>query len=287
MSPDVVCFFDDKTNSASYVVSDPETGHAAIVDPVLDYDPVSGRTSIDSAQKIVDHVGDKKLTVDWIVETHVHADHLTASVWLKEKLGGKTGIGAGIREVRATFGALFNATDMLDAEDAPFDDLFADGATFNIGNIESRVMATPGHTPACVTYIIGDACFVGDTMFMPDSGTARCDFPGGDAKQLFESLQKIIALPDDMRLFVCHDYGAGGSRDFAWETTVGDQRANNIHIGGGTLEHDYVQMRRDRDATLGLPRLIVPAVQVNMRAGNFPPAEDNGTSYIKVPLNVL
>ena len=287
MSPDVVCFFDDKTNSASYVVSDPETGHAAIVDPILDYDPVSGRTSIDSAQKIVDHVGDKKLTVDWIVETHVHADHLTASVWLKEKLGGKTGIGAGIREVRATFGALFNATDVLDAEDAPFDDLFADGATFNIGNIESRVMATPGHTPACVTYIIGDACFVGDTMFMPDSGTARCDFPGGDAKQLFESLQKIIALPDDMRLFVCHDYGAGGSRDFAWETTVGDQRANNIHIGGGTLEHDYVQMRRDRDATLGLPRLIVPAVQVNMRAGNFPPAEDNGTSYIKVPLNVL
>jgi glyoxylase-like metal-dependent hydrolase (beta-lactamase superfamily II) len=287
MSPDVVCFFDDKTNSASYVVSDPETGHAAIVDPVLDYDPVSGRTSIDSAQKIVDHVGDKKLTVDWIVETHVHADHLTASVWLKEKLGGKTGIGAGIRVVRATFGALFNATDVLDAEDAPFDDLFADGATFNIGNIESRVMATPGHTPACVTYIIGDACFVGDTMFMPDSGTARCDFPGGDAKQLFESLQKIIALPDDMRLFVCHDYGAGGSRDFAWETTVGDQRANNIHIGGGTLEHDYVQMRRDRDATLGLPRLIVPAVQVNMRAGNFPPAEDNGTSYIKVPLNVL
>ena len=287
MSPDVVCFFDDKTNSASYVVSDPETGHAAIVDPVLDYDPVSGRTSIDSAQKIVDHVGDKKLTVDWIVETHVHADHLTASVWLKEKLGGKTGIGAGIREVRATFGALFNATEVLDAEDAPFDDLFADGATFNIGNIESRVMATPGHTPACVTYIIGDACFVGDTMFMPDYGTARCDFPGGDAKQLFESLQKIIALPDDMRLFVCHDYGAGGSRDFAWETTVGDQRANNIHIGGGTLEHDYVQMRRDRDATLGLPRLIVPAVQVNMRAGNFPPAEDNGTSYIKVPLNVL
>jgi len=287
MSPDVVCFFDDKTNSASYVVSDPETGHAAIVDPVLDYDPVSGRTSTDSAQKIVDHVGDKKLTVDWIVETHVHADHLTASVWLKEKLGGKTGIGAGIREVRATFGALFKATDVLDAEDAPFDDLFADGATFNIGNIESRVMATPGHTPACVTYIIGDACFVGDTMFMPDSGTARCDFPGGDAKQLFESLQKIIALPDDMRLFVCHDYGAGGSRDFAWETTVGEQRANNIHIGGGTLEHDYVQMRRDRDATLGLPRLIVPAVQVNMRAGNFPPAEDNGTSYIKVPLNVL
>lgn len=287
MSPDVVCFFDDKTNSASYVVSDPETGHAAIVDPVLDYDPVSGRTSIDSAQKIVDHVGDKKLTVDWIVETHVHADHLTASVWLKEKLGGKTGIGAGIREVRATFGALFNATDVLDAEDEPFDDLFADGATINIGNIEARVMATPGHTPACVTYIIGDACFVGDTMFMPDSGTARCDFPGGDAKQLFESLQKIIALPDDMRLFVCHDYGAGGTRDFAWETTVGEQRADNIHVGGGALEHDYVQMRNERDATLSLPRLLIPSVQINMRAGALPPAEENGTSYLKVPLNVF
>ncbi|MGB0632577.1 MAG: MBL fold metallo-hydrolase [Alphaproteobacteria bacterium] len=277
MSPDVVCFFDDKTNSASYVVSDPDTRHAAIIDPVLDFDPVSGRTSTDSAGKIVAHVEEHTLTVDWIVETHVHADHLTASVWLKEKLGGKTGIGAGIAEVRATFGKLFNAADVLDADDAPFDRLFADGATFDIGDIEAKVMATPGHTPACVTYIIGDACFVGDTMFMPDSGTARCDFPGGDAKQLFASLQKIISLPDDMRLFVCHDYGAGGTRDFAWETTVGEQRESNIHIGGGTLEHDYVQMRRDRDATLSLPRLIVPAVQVNMRAGAFPPAEENGT----------
>lgn len=287
MSPDVVCFFDDKTNSASYVVSDPDTGHAAIIDPVLDFDPVSGRTSTDTVEKLAAHIEDAGLAVDWIVETHVHADHLTASVWLKEKFGGKTGIGAGIKEVRATFGALFNATDVTGADDAPFDELFEDGATFRIGNIEARVMATPGHTPACVTFVIGDACFVGDTMFMPDSGTARCDFPGGDAKQLFASLQKIISLPDDMRLFVCHDYGAGGTRDFAWETTVGEQRENNIHIGGGTLEHDYVQMRRDRDATLGLPRLIVPAVQVNMRAGSFPPAEENGTSYIKVPLNVF
>ena len=287
MSPDVVCFFDNKTNSASYVVSDPETGHAAVIDPVLDFDPVSGRTATDSAEKIAGHVSANNLTVDWIIETHVHADHLTASVWLKEKLGGKTGIGAGISVVRATFGELFNAADVMDIDVTPFDQLFADGATFRIGNIEAKVIATPGHTPACVTYVIGDSCFVGDTMFMPDSGTARCDFPGGDAKQLFESLQKIISLPDDMRLFVCHDYGAGGTRDFAWETTVGEQRENNIHIGGGTLEHDYVQMRRDRDATLGLPRLIIPAVQVNMRAGNSPPPEENGTSYIKVPLNIL
>lgn len=287
MSPDVVCFFDNKTNSVSYVVSDPETGHAAVIDPVLDFDLVSGRTATDSAEKIAEHVSANNLTVDWIIETHVHADHLTASVWLKEKLGGKTGIGAGIAVVRATFGELFNAADVMDVDVTPFDQLFADGATFRIGNIEAKVIATPGHTPACVTYVIGDSCFVGDTMFMPDSGTARCDFPGGDAKQLFESLQKIISLPDDMRLFVCHDYGAGGTRDFAWETTVGEQRENNIHIGGGTLEHDYVQMRRDRDATLGLPRLIIPAVQVNMRAGNSPPPEENGTSYIKVPLNIL
>ncbi len=287
MSPDVVCFFDNKTNSVSYVVSDPETGHAAVIDPVLDFDLVSGRTATDSAEKIAGHVSANNLTVDWIIETHVHADHLTASVWLKEKLGGKTGIGAGIAVVRATFGELFNAADVMDVDVTPFDQLFADGATFRIGNIEAKVIATPGHTPACVTYVIGDSCFVGDTMFMPDSGTARCDFPGGDAKQLFESLQKIISLPDDMRLFVCHDYGAGGTRDFAWETTVGEQRENNIHIGGGTLEHDYVQMRRDRDATLGLPRLIIPAVQVNMRAGNSPPPEENGTSYIKVPLNIL
>lgn len=287
MSPDVVCFFDDKTNSASYVVSDPDSGHAAIIDPVLDFDPISGRTSTESAEKIVEHVADNNLTVDWLVETHVHADHLTASEWLKQKLGGKTGVGAGIKEVRSTFGALFNATDVTGADDVPFHELFEDGATFSVGGIEATVMATPGHTPACVTYVIGDACFTGDTLFMPDSGTARCDFPGGDAKQLFDSLQKIIGLPEDMRLFVCHDYGAGGTRDFAWETTVGDQRDNNIHIGGGTAEDDYLNMRRERDATLSLPRLIVPAVQVNMRAGIFPPAEENGTSYIKVPLNVF
>ena len=287
MRPEITCFFDDKTNSASYVVSDPETSRAAIIDSVLDFDPASGRTSTESAQKIADFVAERGLAVDWVLETHVHADHLTASVWLKEKLGGKSGIGAGITKVQETFGALFNVTGDLPADGSQFDRLFADGDTFAIGGIEARVMATPGHTPACNVYIIGDACFTGDTMFMPDSGTARCDFPGGDAKQLFASLQKILELPDDMRLFVCHDYGAGGTRDFAWETTVAAQRVDNIHVGGGALEHDYVQMRRDRDATLSLPRLIVPAVQISMRAGEFPPAEENGTSYIKLPLNVF
>lgn len=287
MRPEIVCFFDDKTNSASYVVHDPETMQAAIIDPVLDYDPISGRTSTESADKIAAHVTEVGLTVAWIIETHVHADHLTASRRLRKQLGGKSGIGHGITEVQKTFGALFNMTDTLPADGSQFDETFADGATFKIGNIEARVMATPGHTPACVTYVIGDACFVGDTMFMPDSGTARCDFPGGEAKQLYASLQKILELPEDMRLFVCHDYGAGGTRDFAWETTVAVQRDTNIHIGGGTLEHDYVQMRRDRDATLSLPRLIIPAVQVNMRAGEMPPVEENGTSYIKVPVDIL
>ena len=287
MRPEIVCFFDDKTNSASYVVHDPETMQAAIIDPVLDYDPISGRTSTESADKIAAHVTEVGLTVAWIIETHVHADHLTASHRLRKQLGGKSGIGHGLTEVQKTFGALFNMTDTLPADGSQFDETFADGATFKIGNIEARVMATPGHTPACVTYVIGDACFVGDTMFMPDSGTARCDFPGGEAKQLYASLQKILELPEDMRLFVCHDYGAGGTRDFAWETTVAVQRDTNIHIGGGALEHDYVQMRRDRDATLSLPRLIIPAVQVNMRAGEMPPAEENGTFYIKVPVDIL
>ena len=287
MRPEIVCFFDDKTNSASYVVHDPETMQAAIIDPVLDYDPISGRTSTESADKIAAHVTEVGLTVAWIIETHVHADHLTASRRLRKQLGGKSGIGHGLTEVQKTFGALFNMTDTLPADGSQFDETFADGATFKIGNIEARIMATPGHTPACVTYVIGDACFVGDTMFMPDSGTARCDFPGGEAKQLYASLQKILELPEDMRLFVCHDYGAGGTRDFAWETTVAVQRDTNIHIGGGALEHDYVQMRRDRDATLSLPRLIIPAVQVNMRAGEMPPAEENGTFYIKVPVDIL
>mgnify|MGYP001160013691 FL=1 len=287
MRPDVTCVFDENTNSASYVISDPNSRHAAIIDPVLDFDPVSGRTSTETAERLVEFVCENDLTVGWILETHVHADHLTASAWLKDRLSGRTGVGRGITEVQKTFGALFNAVDDVPSDGSQFDKLFDDGATFAIGGIEGRVIATPGHTPACVTYVIGDTCFVGDTMLMPDSGTARCDFPGGDAMELFKSLQRILELPGEMRLFVCHDYGADGTRDFAWETTVQEQRDTNTHVGGGTLEHDYVQMRQDRDATLSLPRLILPAVQVNMRAGNPPTAEDNGTSYLKVPLNVF
>lgn len=286
MRPDVVCLFDDRTNSATYVVADPESSKAAIIDPVLDFDPITGRTWTDSADRVIAHVREKGLEVEWLLETHVHADHLTAAPYLAGELGGTRAIGTGVTAVQETFGALFNATDMTH-DGAQFDRLFADGDTFSVGGIEARVIATPGHTPACVTYVIGDACFVGDTVFMPDSGTARCDFPGGDAKQFFASIQRILELPGETRLFVCHDYGASGTRDFAWETTVGAQRDHNIHVGGGTLEHDYVQMRTERDATLSLPRLMIYAVQVNMRAGGFPPAEPNGTAYLKLPLNVF
>ena len=285
MKPDVRCFFDDRTNTATYVVSDPETKRAAIVDPVLDFDPVSGRTWTESTDRVIAHVEEAGLAVDWILETHVHADHLTAAPALKARYGARTGIGAAIVTVQKTFGELFNVLGEMPADGSQFDSLFADGATFNIGGIEGRVVSTPGHTPACSTYVIGDACFVGDTLFMPDSGTARCDFPGGDAKQLFASIQKILSLPGETRMFVCHDYGAGGTRDFRWETTVAEQMEANIHVGGGALEHDYVQMRRTRDATLSLPRLILPSVQINMRAGVFPPPESNGVSYIKIPLN--
>jgi glyoxylase-like metal-dependent hydrolase (beta-lactamase superfamily II) len=285
MKPDVRCFFDDRTNTATYVVSDPETKRAAIIDPVLDFDPVSGRTWTESADRVIAHVEEAGLAVDWILETHVHADHVTAAPALKARYGARTGIGASIVAVQKTFGELFNVLGEMPADGSQFDSLFADGATFNIGGIEGRVVSTPGHTPACSTYVIGDACFVGDTLFMPDSGTARCDFPGGDAKQLFASIQKILSLPGETRMFVCHDYGAGGTRDFRWETTVAEQMEANIHVGGGALEHDYVQMRRTRDATLSLPRLILPSVQINMRAGAFPPAESNGVSYIKIPLN--
>ncbi len=286
MRPEISCIFDDRTNSATYVVSDPDTRRAAVIDPVLDFDPIAGKMWTETAQRVVAHVRQCGLAVDWLLETHVHADHLSAAAWLSSELGGMRAIGHGVMEVQETFGKLFNAQEMA-TDGSQFDRLFRDGDTFAIGNIEARVIATPGHTPACVTYVIGDACFVGDTMLMPDSGTARCDFPGGDARRLHASLTNILALPDDMRLFVCHDYGAGGTRDFAWETTVGEQRADNIHVGGGALEHDYVQMRNERDATLSLPRLLIPSVQINMRAGALPPAEENGTSYLKVPLNVF
>ena len=285
MTPKVDSFFDPTTNSISYIVSDPGTGRAAIVDPVLDFDPAAGRTSTGSADKLIAAVRDAGLSVDWILETHVHADHITAAPHVQAALGGSTGIGAGVAEVQKTFGALFNMESDLDG--AAFDRLFADGEAIPLGDIAGRVFFTPGHTPACACYVFGDAAFVGDTMFMPDSGTARADFPGGCAETLHESLRRILALPPETRLFMCHDYGAGGTRDFAWETTVAEQRRSNIHCRDGVSPEDYVAARTARDAELPVPRLMVPAVQVNIRGGRMPPPEDNGRSYLKVPIDVL
>ena len=282
MSPDVVCMFDEATNTASYIVS--AAGEAAIIDPVLDFDPVSGCTRTTSAERLLAHVREAGLRISWILETHLHADHMTAAAIVKEKTGAKTAIGAGVTRVQEILAGSFDDETMA-VDGSQFDTLFDDGATFSLGPIECRVVATPGHTPACVTYVVGDACFTGDTLFMPDSGTARCDFPGGDASRLYGSIRRIFELPGETRMFVGHDYGAGGARGFAWETTVAAQRDRNIHVGGGVLEHDYAQMRRARDASLTLPRLFFPSVQVNMRAGRFPPPGKNGVSYIRIPLN--
>lgn len=287
MKPLVHAFFDEPTFTVSYVVEDPATKIAAIVDSVLDYDPASGRTSHDSADKIVAFVKEHGLTVEWLLETHVHADHLSAAPYLKAALGGKIAIGANIKTVQGIFSKVFNAEPGFATDGRQFDHLFSDGDTFAVGTIEGRVMHTPGHTPACLTYLIGDAGFVGDTLFMPDYGTARCDFPGGDAATLFRSIKKIFALPPETRLFMCHDYKAPGRDSYAWETTVGEEKAKNIHVHDGIAEADFVAMREKRDATLSMPRLILPSVQVNMRGGELPPPEDNGTRYLKIPLNAL
>ena len=287
MTPKVDSFFDPTTNSISYVVSDPATGRAAVVDPVLDFDPAAGRTSTASADRLIAAVRDAGLAVDWILETHVHADHLTAAPYVQAALGGRTGIGAGVAEVQRTFGALFNMEADLAAARPAFDRLFADGEAVPLGGIDGRAIFTPGHTPACACYVFGDAAFVGDTMFMPDSGTARADFPGGCAEALYDSLGRILALPPETRLFMCHDYGAGGARDFAWETTVAEQRRSNIHCRDGVSREEYVAARTARDAELAMPRLIVPAVQVNIRGGRMPPPEDNGRRYLKIPIDVL
>ncbi len=286
-SPAVTAFLDARSNTISYVVADPETRRAAVIDPVLDYDPASGRTDAAGVARIVDHVRADGLAVDWILETHAHADHLSGAQVVKAELGGTVALGAGIVEVQATFAALFNLGDGFATDGSQFDRLLADGERLELGAIEIEVLHTPGHTPACASYVAGDAVFVGDTLFMPDSGTARCDFPGGDATLLYRSIGRILALPDATRLFVCHDYGAGGARDIAWETTVGEERARNIHVGGGTGAEDFVRMRRARDETLAVPALILPALQVNIRAGHLPPPEGNGTRYLKIPLNRL
>lgn len=283
--PDVTAFFDRDTNTVSYVVVDPATRHCAIIDSVLDYAANSGSTELSGARQIVDFVRDQQLTVDWLLETHVHADHLSAAPWIQQQVGGKLAIGEHIRTVQGTFGKLFNAGSEFARDGSQFDHLFQDGERYQVGSIEAQALHTPGHTPACMSHVIGDAVFVGDTLFMPDYGTARCDFPGGDARTLYQSVQKLLALPDDTRMFLCHDYLPESRQEFIWETTVGEQRQHNIHVHEGITEDQFVTMREQRDARLDMPRLILPAVQVNMRAGHLPPAEDNGISYLKIPLN--
>ena len=287
MTPNVKAFFDNATNTVSYVVREPEGRACAIVDSVLDYDQAAGRTDTKSADEIIAWIKAEDLQVVWSLESHVHADHLSAAPYLQEALGGKIGIGANITVVQETFGKVFNEGTEFERDGSQFDALFADGDSIHIGQMRVDVLHTPGHTPACLTYVIGDAAFVGDTLFMPDFGTARCDFPGGSAEDLFHSIQKILALPNETRIFVGHDYKAPGRDDFAWETTVGEQKALNVHIGEGRPMADFVTMRETRDATLGMPRLILPSLQTNMRAGHFPEPEDNGKSYFKVPINAL
>lgn len=286
--PHVQGFFDPATYTVSYVVWDPQTSRAAVIDSVLDYDPKSGRTRRDSADRIIDFVRACGLTVDWILETHVHADHLTAAPYVRQHLGGKLGIGARITTVQETFGKLFNAGEDFARDGSQFDHLFTDGEVFRLGGIEARAIHTPGHTPACMTYVIGDAAFVGDTLFMPDYGTARADFPGGDARTLYRSIRRILEeLPPETRMFLCHDYKAPGRDEYRWETTVAEQRAANVHVHDGVSEEEFVRMRTARDATLQMPVLILPSVQVNMRAGELPPPEDNGIRYLKIPIDAL
>ncbi|MQQ10030.1 MBL fold metallo-hydrolase [Epibacterium sp. SM1979] len=287
MQPSVRGFFDKATNTISYVVTAPGEKTCAIIDSVLDYDPAAGRTDTASADEIIAWVTANDLTVAWILESHVHADHLSAAPYLQNKLGGKIGIGRNITIVQDTFGKVFNEGTAFQRDGSQFDQLFEEGDTFSIGALEGRVLHTPGHTPACLTYVIGDAAFVGDTLFMPDFGTARCDFPGGSSETLYQSIQKILALPDDTRIFVGHDYMAPGRDEYAWETTVAEQKALNVHIGAGKTIEEFVAMRDSRDATLGMPRLILPSLQVNMRAGNMPEPEDDGSVYLKVPVNKL
>ncbi len=286
MQPDVRAFFDQATWTMTYVVKDPHSTACAIVDSVLDFDAASGRTTTDSADKVIAMVQSEGLDVEWILETHVHADHLSAAPYLHKALGGRIGIGAHITDVQEIFGNLFNAEPEFRRDGSQFDQLFKDGDTFQIGGLHAEALHTPGHTPACMAYHIGDALFVGDTLFMPDFGTARCDFPGGDARVLYQSIQKLLAFPPETRLFMCHDYMPGG-RELRYESTVAEQKASNIHVHDGISEDEFVKMRSEKDQTLDMPKLILPSVQVNMRAGDLPPAEDNGVRYLKIPLDAV
>ncbi|EWC41927.1 MBL fold metallo-hydrolase [Stutzerimonas stutzeri] len=287
MNAHVEAFFDPATFTYSYVVSDPATRQCALIDSVLDYDPASGRTSHDTADRLIDYVREHDLKVQWLLETHVHADHLSAAPYLKKRLGGQLAIGDRITVVQDTFGKLFNAGSEFATDGRQFDHLFHDGDSFQVGNVQARAIHTPGHTPACMTYIIGDAAFVGDTLFMPDYGTARCDFPGGDARTLYQSIQKLFTLPDETRVFMCHDYKAPGRDEFLYETSIAAEREHNVHVHSGISEEQFVAMRTARDATLAMPTLILPSVQINMRGGELPKPESNGTRYLKIPLDVL
>ncbi|MBS0234904.1 MAG: MBL fold metallo-hydrolase [Proteobacteria bacterium] len=286
VKPEVTAFFDEATNTVSYVVKDPASDACAIYDSVMDIDYAAGRISYQSADKIIQFVRDHHLRVEWLIETHAHADHLSAAPYIQGKLGGKLGIGANIKTVQEVFGKIFNEGTEFQRDGSQFDRLFNDGDTYKIGGMDVFAMLTPGHTPACMTHVVGDAAFVGDTLFMPDGGTARADFPGGDARVLYQSIKRVLALPPEMRLFMCHDYAPGG-RDITWETSVAEERANNIHVRDGITEDEFVKMRTERDQTLGLPKLIIPSIQVNIRGGNLPEPDAGGKRQLKVPINEL
>ena len=287
MEPDITSFFDKATNTISYIVCDPNGSACAIIDSVLDFDFASGRTDTKSADKLINFVKENKLDVQWLLESHVHADHLSAAPYIQMEVGGKIGIGSHITDVQETFGKIFNEGTEFQRDGSQFDKLFVEGDTFHIGQLRGDVLHTPGHTPACMTYVIGDAAFVGDTLFMPDFGTARCDFPGGSSENLFASIQKILTLPDATRIFVGHDYKAPGREHYAWETTVGEQKKKNIHIKSGKSKEDFVKLRDERDAKLAMPKLIVPSLQINMRAGNMPEPDEQGDVFLKVPINKM
>jgi len=287
MGPKVKAFFDPQTNTISYVVRDPNGHAAAIIDSVLDFDHASGTTQTSSADKIIAYVKEQALDIQWLLESHVHADHLSAAPYIQDQLGGRIGIGNNITLVQDTFGKVFNEGTEFQRDGSQFDQLFDHGDVFHIGQMRVDVLHTPGHTPACLTYVIEDAAFVGDTLFMPDFGTARCDFPGGSSQILYESIQKIIALPDETKIFVGHDYKAPGRDEYRWETTVGEQRKNNVHIGGDIKAEAFVKLRDERDAELAMPKLIVPSLQINMRAGNMPPPDEHGDVFLKLPINKL
>jgi glyoxylase-like metal-dependent hydrolase (beta-lactamase superfamily II) len=287
LQPLVKGFFDKRSNTVSYIVQDPQSSSCAVIDSVLDFDYAAGRMSYGSADELIQYIRKNSLTLEWLIETHVHADHLSAAPYIQQQLNaGLVGIGEQIVEVQDVFGKVFNEGTEFERDGSQVDRLFHDEDTYRIGNLEVRVMHTPGHTPACMTHVVGNAAFVGDTLFMPDGGTARADFPGGDARTLYESIQRVLSLPDDTRLFICHDYGPNG-RDIRWETSVSEEKKHNIHVGVGKSVDEFVALREERDKTLSMPSLIIPALQVNMRAGNLPEADEDGNRYLKVPVNLL